>query len=64
LTISNTNYSARLEICKSCEFFDQKGYWGTGKCKKCGCSLRIKLKLAKQKCPIGKWEPHLTSPPN
>jgi hypothetical protein len=39
----------RLEICQGCDFF-------TGKtCKKCGCFIRFKSKLATEHCPINKW---------
>lgn len=45
----------RLEICKSCEFFD--GY----ACQQCGCPITqqakfiSKLDWANQHCPINKW---------
>lgn len=42
---------ARLDICKSCEFFRAK----TEQCKKCGCFMKLKTKLKNANCPIGKW---------
>jgi len=43
--------SERLSICRSCpELFP------TGQCKKCGCFMNLKVKLAAAYCPIGKWE--------
>jgi hypothetical protein len=45
----------RLEICKSCEFWDSTKFNGTGRCNKCGCSTWAKLRLKTSKCPIGKW---------
>lgn len=45
----------RLEICKSCDLWDQSGFLNTGRCKKCGCSTQAKLRMATEKCPIGKW---------
>lgn len=45
----------RLGICRGdkegvrCPFFNGKS------CKKCGCRMKIKSFLAKEKCPIGKW---------
>jgi len=48
-------YQARLEICKGCEFWDAEALSGTGRCKKCGCSTKAKLKMATEKCPIDKW---------
>jgi len=50
----------RLKICKSCEFWDASGFAGTGKCKKCGCSTWAKIRMGTERCPVGKWEPHLT----
>jgi hypothetical protein len=41
----------RYSICKSCpEFIDL-----TTQCKKCGCIMKLKTKLEKAVCPIGKW---------
>lgn len=48
------DHDARLAICKPCEFWDDAGYMGLGKCRKCGCS-GAKLWVASSKCPIGKW---------
>ena len=42
----------RLDICKSCEFL----FKPTNTCKKCGCFMNAKTKIATQRCPIGKWE--------
>jgi hypothetical protein len=51
-------YAANLAICKTCEFWDQNGWAGTGKCthQKCGCS-KLKQKLVGQQCPLNppKW---------
>jgi hypothetical protein len=48
---------SRMAICKSCEFWDQSGFAGTGRCKKCGCSTQAKLRMSTSKCPIDKWGP-------
>ena len=45
----------RLEACGGCEFWNSKGFGGTGRCMKCGCSTWAKLRMATEKCPIGKW---------
>jgi len=45
----------RLEACHSCEFWNPQGFKGTGRCMKCGCSTWAKLRMATEKCPIGKW---------
>jgi len=41
----------RFDICKSCEHF----FNPTNQCKKCGCFMNLKTKLAHAECPIGKW---------
>jgi hypothetical protein len=45
----------RQKICKGCEFWNSSGFKGTGRCMKCGCSTWAKLRMATEKCPIGKW---------
>ena len=41
----------RYDICKTCpELIDL-----TKQCKKCGCFMPAKTKLAKATCPLGKW---------
>ena len=42
---------SRLEICNTCEFLIKK----TTTCKKCGCFMVAKTKLANATCPLGKW---------
>tara|TARA_Y100000310_G_C20587896_1_gene766414 strand:- start:71 stop:433 length:363 start_codon:yes stop_codon:yes gene_type:complete len=41
----------RWNLCSSCEFLTE-----SNKCKKCGCFMKVKHKLAFARCPIGKWE--------
>lgn len=43
----------RYEICKACPEFIKL----TTQCKKCGCFMSAKTKLAQASCPIGKWGP-------
>lgn len=45
----------RLDACKKCEFWNSEALRGTGRCNKCGCSTWAKLRIATEKCPIGKW---------
>lgn len=52
-----SNYEKRIAICKSCEFWNPKGFNGSGSCLKCGCSTQAKLRMATSKCPIDKWGP-------
>lgn len=49
--VSEETKNSRLEICKSCEFFNESLY----QCKQCGCFLKIKTSWATEKCPIDKW---------
>jgi hypothetical protein len=51
LRISDEEASRRLDICNSCEFFDQI----QKRCRKCGCYMAVKTYLKAEKCPIGKW---------
>jgi len=41
----------RYSICKACENFIEL----TTQCKKCGCFMKVKTKIAGSKCPIDKW---------
>jgi hypothetical protein len=41
----------RLDICKTCIFFDSK----YKKCQRCGCFMKLKTKLHNAFCPEGKW---------
>jgi hypothetical protein len=52
---NNKILNTRKEICKSCKFWDSIALNGSGRCKKCGCSTWAKMRMATEKCPIGKW---------
>jgi hypothetical protein len=41
----------RFDICKACPELIPI----TDQCKKCGCFMKIKTKLEKASCPLGKW---------
>jgi hypothetical protein len=41
----------RLDICKSCEYYDASQV----RCKHCGCFLDHKANFALDSCPIDKW---------
>jgi hypothetical protein len=45
----------RMALCHECEFWDARGFGGSGRCRKCGCSTQAKLRMATAKCPVGKW---------
>jgi len=41
----------RMKLCLQCEYF----FKPTRQCKKCGCFMPLKVRLANQKCPVEKW---------
>jgi hypothetical protein len=41
----------RMDICLGCEHLIKL----THQCKRCGCFMEFKTKLAEARCPIGKW---------
>jgi hypothetical protein len=45
----------RIQTCRDCSYWNSKGFKNTGRCMKCGCSTWAKLRMATEKCPIGKW---------
>jgi hypothetical protein len=47
--------ASRLDACHACEFWEARGFGGSGRCRKCGCSTQAKLRMATAKCPVGKW---------
>ena len=47
----------RRAICMACEFHDVQ----QNRCTKCGCG-GLKLELATERCPIGKWERVISLP--
>ncbi len=42
----------RWAECEKCEFLIKP----TNNCKKCGCFMKVKTRVATARCPIGKWE--------
>jgi hypothetical protein len=47
-------YEKRLAICRKCQFWQENGNLGMGKCLKCGCG-KGKHWLPHEQCPIGLW---------
>jgi Family of unknown function (DUF6171) len=39
----------RLSICESCDRLEN------GRCKECSCFVKLKVRLATEKCPLSKW---------
>lgn len=44
----------RLEICKSCEYYDHRQI----RCRHCGCFLKSKVRFSIDSCPLLKWSKH------
>ena len=43
--------SERLSMCNDCPFLTKL----TQQCRKCGCFMHLKVKLADAECPVGNW---------
>jgi len=54
LMVSEEIKAQRLEICKSCEWYDDSNE--QSRCKKCGCFVIPKVSFALDSCPENKWE--------
>jgi hypothetical protein len=48
--------AAREATCRACPEWDAAALNATGRCRKCGCSTWAKLRMATERCPLGKWE--------
>ena len=48
--------ATREATCRACPEWDATALNNTGRCRKCGCSTWAKLRMATERCPIGKWE--------
>lgn len=48
---SEEEANARFDMCKACPELIKL----SNQCKKCGCFMILKTKLAKAECPLGKW---------
>lgn len=45
----------RWDLCQECEFL-----LASSNCKKCGCFMKLKIRVSNSKCPIGKWDKYAT----
>jgi hypothetical protein len=50
--VSDEIADKRMSICKQCPELINT----TNQCKKCGCLMNFKTKLAIASCPLNKWE--------
>mgnify|MGYP007005598419 CR=1 FL=1 len=51
VVVSEEEAARRFAVCLTCPFFHPKAET----CKKCGCLMRLKTRLAKATCPYEKW---------
>jgi rRNA maturation endonuclease Nob1 len=51
LVVSEEEAAKRFAICSGCD----RLFKPTATCKECGCFMKVKTKLEKASCPIGKW---------
>lgn len=54
----------REATCRACPEWDASALKATGRCRKCGCSTWAKLRMATEKCPLGKWKAVSAAPVN
>jgi hypothetical protein len=52
----------REATCRACPEWDAAALNNTGRCRKCGCSTWAKLRMATERCPLGKWEAATAAP--
>jgi hypothetical protein len=48
-TVDSDERARRLAICQLCDHYD------SGRCRKCGCFMNLKARIATAKCPVDKW---------
>jgi hypothetical protein len=48
--------ATRESTCRACTEWDAAALNNTGRCRKCGCSTWAKIRMATERCPLGKWE--------
>lgn len=49
--VSDEVATERLTACNDCPFLIKF----TQQCKKCGCFMNLKVKMAEAECPVGNW---------
>ena len=49
-------FSDRMAACNACAEWESGAFGGTGRCRICKCSTWAKLRMATERCPLGKWE--------
>jgi len=47
--VDNDTHATRFTLCQECDMLID------GRCKRCGCYMKLKSKFHSMRCPIGKW---------
>jgi hypothetical protein len=55
--------ATREATCRVCPEWDAAALNKTGRCRICKCSTWAKLRMATERCPLGKWGAFDTTPP-
>jgi hypothetical protein len=53
--VSAEEQAARLAICHECPHLDRVAFMGSGSCRLCGCSIKIKSRATTFTCPLAHW---------
>lgn len=54
--VDYATFERRVAMCRGCDQWDAQGFGGSGRCRLCGCSTKVKLRMATAACPAGKWD--------
>lgn len=49
--VESEKYEERIKICRQCELYDRY----QRRCRKCGCFMLFKARMATSSCPEDKW---------
>jgi hypothetical protein len=54
--VARATYRQRLTACQACAYWKPAARLGLGKCRAPGCGCTgLKLRLATERCPVGRW---------
>lgn len=53
--VSADEQAERLAICHSCPKYNSSAFLGSGSCRLCGCSIKMKTRARSFACPLKHW---------
>jgi len=53
--ISADEQAERLAICSNCPKYNSSAFLGSGSCRLCGCSIKMKTRARSFACPLKHW---------